>query len=148
MKELWGRKTKETKHRAQSHSTSDAIHLYPFAETGPFASYSSLAKWRYYLLSRWDVGRQNKHACVLQSHCCQCVILENQYLYHFIKIYFQTPINPSLEHLLDSFLFFCYLVLPRILFFMSMQLFQNLFQGLSRKFPSLSSTLLLIFFFQ
>ena len=47
----------------------------------------------------------------------------------------------------ELFLFFlCYLVLPQILFFMSMQLFPNLFQGLSIKFPSLSSTLLLIFF--
>lgn len=106
MKELWGRKTKETKHRAQSHSTSDVIHLYPFAETGPFGSYSSLAKWRCSLLSHWAVGRQNRHACILQSHGHQCVILGNQYLYPFIKTYFQTPINPSLEHLLHSFLFF------------------------------------------
>jgi len=144
MKELWGRKTKETKHRVQSHSTSDVIHLYPFAETGPFGSYSSLAK---NLLSLWDGGRQNKHACILQSHCHQCVILENQYLYHFIKTYFQTPINPSLEHLLDSFLFlFCYLVLPQILFFMSMQLFQNPFKGSPESFLPLRSTLLLIFF--
>ena len=43
--------------------------------------------------------------------------------------------------------FLCFLVLPQILFFISMQLFRNLFQGLSRNFPSLLSTLLLIFFF-
>ena len=43
--------------------------------------------------------------------------------------------------------FLCFLVLPQILFFISMQLFRNLFQGLSRNFPSLRSTLLLFFFF-
>lgn len=38
-----------------------------------------ISKMEIYLLSHWDVGRQNKHACNLQSHCHQCVILENQY---------------------------------------------------------------------
>ena len=77
MKELQGRKTKETKRRAQSHSISDVIHLYPFAETGPFGSYSSLTKWRCSVLSHWAVGRHNRPACILQSHCHQCVILGN-----------------------------------------------------------------------